>query len=263
MLTEVKNHLRIFGLSFKYSLMREMVNKASFLSNVIFMVLNNASFLILWLVFFSIKKNIGGYGFDDIMILWGISSGAYGVAHVFFYKSFELTNTISEGKLDAYLVQPKNVLIQSASGLNASALGDLLYAYILLFFIGISLKSFVLYTLFIICGGLILTSMAVIYGSLSFWIGKSEQIANTMNGMMLQFSTYPDTIFNDYIKIIFYTIIPAGFMVYLPVKVIISFSLTNFLIIIGMTLVFVLGAFIIFNMGLRKYSSSNLMGARM
>ena len=84
--------------------------------------------------------------------------------------------------------------------------------------------------------------MAVIYGSLSFWIGKSEQIANTMNGMMLQFSTYPDTIFNDYIKIIFYTIIPAGFMVYLPVKVIISFSLTNFLITIGMTLVFVIGA---------------------
>lgn len=263
MLTEVRNHIRVFFLSFKYSLMREMVNKASFLSNVIFMVLNNASFLILWLVFFSIKKNIGGYGFEDILVLWGLSSGAYGIAHTFFYKSFELSNTISEGKLDAYLVQPKNTLIQANQGLNASALGDILYAYILLIFIGISVKNFVLYTLFMICGGLILASAAIIFGSLSFFVGKSEQIANTMSGMILQFSSYPDTIFNDYIKFIFYTILPAGFVVYLPVKVFISFNLINFLIILGMTLVFISGAFVIFNLGLKKYSSSNLMGARM
>ena len=39
MLTEVKNQLKVNYLSIKYGLMREMVNKFSFLANIIFMIM--------------------------------------------------------------------------------------------------------------------------------------------------------------------------------------------------------------------------------
>ena len=42
MLTEVKNQIKVTLLSFKYDLMKSMLNKVSFLSNVIFMIFNNA-----------------------------------------------------------------------------------------------------------------------------------------------------------------------------------------------------------------------------
>lgn len=50
MLTVVKNQMRVCALSVKYNIMREMVNKVTFLTNVGFMVLNNATFLVQWMI---------------------------------------------------------------------------------------------------------------------------------------------------------------------------------------------------------------------
>ena len=60
MLMGVKNQIKVCLLSWKYSLMREMINKISFFSQVVFMILNNASFIVQWLVLFSIKEDVGG-----------------------------------------------------------------------------------------------------------------------------------------------------------------------------------------------------------
>ena len=61
MLTEVKNQIKVIILSVKYNIMRLMVNKVTFLTNIIFMILNNAGFIIQWIILFSLKENIGGY----------------------------------------------------------------------------------------------------------------------------------------------------------------------------------------------------------
>ena len=61
MLMAAKNQIRVNLLSIKYSLMREMLNKTTFLMNIIFMIFNNASFIIQWIILFSLKDNIGGY----------------------------------------------------------------------------------------------------------------------------------------------------------------------------------------------------------
>ena len=63
MLTEVKNQFKVTFLSFKYALMKEMLNKTTFITNIVFMILNNASFIIQILVLFSIKNDFGGYTF--------------------------------------------------------------------------------------------------------------------------------------------------------------------------------------------------------
>ena len=46
MFTAVKNQLRVSLLSVKYNMMREMVNKVTFVTNIIFMMLNNATILV-------------------------------------------------------------------------------------------------------------------------------------------------------------------------------------------------------------------------
>ena len=40
MLMVVKNQIRITILSIKYALMREMLNKTTFITNIVFMILN-------------------------------------------------------------------------------------------------------------------------------------------------------------------------------------------------------------------------------
>lgn len=104
MLTEAKNQIKISVLSIKYALMREMLNKVTFISNVLFMILNNASFIVQWVILFAIKDNIAGYGIKQVLLLWGIASGTYGISHFFFKKAYSLYDTINNGKLDAFLV---------------------------------------------------------------------------------------------------------------------------------------------------------------
>lgn len=263
MLMEVKNQLKVMFLSVKYNIMRQMVNRVTFVTNIVFMILNNASFIVQWIVLFSLKSEIGGYTIKQVLLLWGMASGTYGFAHIVFHKAFEMSELIINGKLDTFLVQPKNVFLSViSSDSSISAIGDLVYAYLCLIIYGVTIKKFILFTIFIVIGGIILTAFTSILGSLSFWIVKGDLLADSLSGAMINLATYPGTIFKNSVKLILYTIIPVGIANYLPVDTIISFNICNFLVVIGFAIGITILAFVIFYKGLRRYSSSNLMSSR-
>lgn len=263
MLMEVKNQIKVVLLSTKYAIEREMLNKVTFVSNIIFMILNNSSFIIQWLILYSLKDNVGGYTFKQVILLWGLAAATFGFSRFFFKEAFNLSDIINKGKLDAFLIQPKNVLLSSiTSSVDVSALGDMLYGYIMLIIYGISIKNFLLFTLFMISGGFLLTSISIIFNSLSFWFGRVEIIANTVGNLMVNFATYPDGIFKGLVKVLFYTILPIGFVNYIPLRIMSEFNLEKFILVIGVSIFFIIFAFIVFYRGLKRYSSSNLMNAR-
>ena len=79
---------------------------------------------------------------------------------------------------------------------------------------------------------------------------------------MLNIATYPDGIFKGVAKILLFTIVPVGIVNYLPVRIISEFNIFLFIIVIFVTLLLIIIAFYIFFKGLKRYSSSNLMIAR-
>lgn len=260
MLTAVRNQIRITLLTTKYAIVREMLNKTTFLMNIIFMILNDASFIIQWIVLYSIKDGIGGYTFKQVLLLWGLAAGTFGFSRFFFYKAFSLSDVINNGKLDSYLVQPKNVLLSAiTSDVSTSALGDLFYGYLMAFIYECSFSNILLFTFFIITGGVILVSVSVILSSLSFWFQKADMIAETGDSLMTNFATYPDGIFKGAVKVLFYTLLPVGFVNYIPVQLLNEFNLEYTVLVFLVALSFVILAFIVFYRGLHRYSSSNLM----
>jgi ABC-2 type transport system permease protein len=243
--------------------MREMTNHVTFLMNVLFMVLNNATFIIQWLLLFQLKSDIGGYAFSDVIILWGLAASTFGLSHIFFNRVYELSELITNGKLDSFLVQPKNVLLSViSSGTSSSAIGDLIYGYLVICIFQFRLINLLLFTLLSILGAIVLTAFAVIAGSISFWIVRGDILASNLNSAVLHFSTYPDGIFKGIVRLILYTVVPVGFVNYLPLKVILHFNFGTFLIVLVATVLMVFLAFVIFYRGLKRYSSSNLMIAR-
>lgn len=263
MLMEAKSQLYATFLSVKYALQRELLNKFTFISNIIFMIINNGSFIIQWVILYSLKDDVGGYTFKQVLLLWGIAAFSYGLSRFFFKESFALPEIINSGKLDNYLVQPKNVLISCiTSSVEVSAIGDMIYGFIMIILFGLSIKNILLFILCGICGALTLTSISIIFSSLSFWFGRTEMIANTVNNLMVSFSTYPEGIFKGVIKFMFYTFLPLGIATYLPVQIISDFHFKYLLYIVLGTIIFVVLSFIIFYKGLKKYGSSNLMNAR-
>lgn len=263
MLTAAKNQTKVILLSVKYNIMREMTNRATFLTNVGFMVLNNATFIIQWLLLFHLKKSIGGYNLDDIMVLWGFAASTYGLSHIFFQQAYGLPGLIMNGKLDSFLVQPKNVLLSViSSGTNSSAIGDLIYGYLVIIIFNFSLTHLILFTVLSILGALSMTAFVVITGSISFWIVRGDMVAENLYNIMIHFSTYPDTIFKEGIRLFLYTVVPVGFVIYLPMKIVLHFNLLFLLAVVGFTGLIILIAFFIFYKGLKRYTSSSLMVAR-
>ena len=256
----VRNQCKVIFYSIKYSLMREMLNRSAFFMNVFFMILNNASFIVQWIIVYSLKNEVGGYSFSEVLLLWGTAASTYGFSHFFFKKSYSLSDLITNGKLDAFIVQPKNILLSAiTSDIEVSALGDMIYGFIMLFVSGCSLQKFLLFLVFTVCGGIIMTDYAVILGSLSFWMGRSDTVADTGNGLITHFATYPEGIFGGISKFLFYSIIPVGIVNYIPIRILTNFDLTLFLYVIIFTTIITLMAFVSFYRGLKRYSSSNLM----
>lgn len=132
MLTAVKNQMRVCLLSVKYNIMREMVNKVTFLTNICFMLLNNATFLVQWFILLRLREDVGGYTMREIMLLWGLTATSFGLSHILFARVFSLSELIIKGKLDSFLVQPKNVLVSVlTSSTDISAIGDFLYGVVI------------------------------------------------------------------------------------------------------------------------------------
>lgn len=263
MLMEVKSQLYATYLSIKYALQRELLNKVTFISNIIFMIINNGSFIIQWIILYSLRDDVGGYSFKQVLLLWGITSFTFGISRFFFKEAFQLTETINNGKLDNYLVQPKNVLISCiTSAVDVSAIGDIIYGLIMLVVYGLSIKNILLFLICGLCGAFVVVSISIIFSSLSFWFGKTEMIADTINNLMVSFSIYPEGIFQGVIKFMFYTIIPLGITTYIPVQIISDFRFNYLIIVLVATIFFVTLAFLVFYKGLRRYSSANLMNVR-
>lgn len=262
MLMVVKNQIRVSLLSIKYSILRAMVNKSSFLFSVLLMFISNASFLIQWVVILSVS---GGQDLTmkQILLLWGIMAGAFGLSNIIFCGVHYLPQDIIEGKLDAYLVQPKNILLGVAtSQTSMSAFGDLLYGYVIVLIASPSITTFLYASLFMITGSIIYASFITIVYSLLFFSINFRDLANTIARIPTSFGTYPDNIFNGLLKVLLYTIFPIGFIVYLPVKAILANNIMIALYVVLFTAFITILAFVVFKLGLKKYTSSNLMSAR-
>lgn len=264
MLTGVRNQLRVCLLAFKYNMMREMVNKVTFLTNVCFMILNNASILVQWFILFRLREEVGGYTMREILLLWGLTAASFGLSHILFARVFSLSELIIHGKLDSYLVQPKNVLVSvMTSATDVSAIGDFLYGVALVFACRPSVGGFLLFILFVLTGVVIFTSFALLLGSLSFWFVRMDMLERQAVMGMVSFATYPDGIFTGISRFVLYFVIPVGMAVWHPVHLMVRFDAVTAVTVLGYTVFLAAAAVYVFYRGLKKYASGSLMAARL
>lgn len=261
MLTEVKKNIQLIGMYFKFNLSSSMEYRTSFLIQTFGMVLNNASFIFFWWILFENVQNIGGYGFNEVMMLWAISSTSFGLTFVLFGNLRRISEMIFNGELDPYLLQPKDVLVNIISSRTVvSAWGDVFYGMILFLVIyGFDMGSFLLFLFFNITATLIFSSILIFANSLTFYMGNSQGIVGLVFEFMITFSIYPEGIYKGFAKFIIYSILPSAFVSLIPVRLIVGFSWKWFLILIIVVIAWVIFAYWFFYRGLKKYESGNLI----
>ncbi len=260
MLKNVKNSIRFFMLSLKYNLKSVAEYKRSFIVQVLFMLFNNFFFLIYWIVIFSLNNgSLDGIEFKDVLILWAIPNGAWGIANFFFGGIREIDRLIITGGLDTYLLQPKNLILSIAlAKCRFSSFGDLLYGVVMSIIISESIFEFLLLTLFMITGAMVMLSCFIIVRSLAVWLGEMENIASVYeNTLLITLSTYPFNIFGNVLKVLMFTIVPTAYISHIPVMVLSHFDIKLFAIVPISALVLMIIAVKFFYMILKRYESGN------
>lgn len=261
MLTEAKNIFKLMFYYFKFNISSVMEYRVSFIIQSFGMVLNNSAFIFFWWILFNNVNSIGGYGFQDEMMLWAIMSSSFGICFIVFGNINLVTRMILNGELDTYLLQPKDPLVNIiCSKTSVSAWGDALYGIILFLLIkGFDIRTFLLFLSLCVTGALIFASVLVTFHSLSFFSGNTEGLTQLITEFLISFSIYPEGIFNNSIKYILYTIIPVAFIVYIPAKVVNQFSVLKLMEVLAVAVIWIIIAYTMFYKGLKKYESGNLI----
>lgn len=259
--------LTYFKLTFevtKLSILSAMEYRASFLTQVIGMALNDVLLIVMWYVFFSKFPDLRGWHMHDTLLLFAVGMTNFGIYRIFGGNAEEISRTIIRGELDYFMTLPRSVLWQvSTAKSNISAIGDLLFGIILFLFVVPSWPGFVIYVLLSFLTAMILYNFTVILHSMAFFFGNFEETAERVFSIMLGLSLYPETTFSGIIKFITFTFIPVFFITWTPVRLINSFQWENLVYLLAFWLITLFLALFIFNRGLRRYESGNLINLKM
>ena len=257
--------ISLVGQYLKFNLKAAWEYRAAFFIQVFGMMLNNASFIIFWAVLFGHRSEIGGYGFEQVMFLWALAAFGFGMAEVFLGNWMNVSSIIFRGELDVYLLQPRNVPLNLLSSrMKISGWGDVLFGLGLYFLTQrLSIGSVALFFYCSALAGIIMAAVNLFYQSLTFYVGRAEEIAHLSINSMLSFSTYPGGLFTGGVRLLLTTLMPVVWIAYIPAELSMEFSwirLLQLTLADGAILLVCLG---FFYLGLRKYESGNLMGTRL
>ncbi len=224
--------LRFVGAYAAANLQAALEYRTAFAIQVLTMAASDCLWLFFWWTYFHQFPLTNGWQATDIVILWAITASGFGIAAALFGNAPQLAALIMNGGLDAYLGMPRNVLLHVCiAATSPSAWGDIIFAagaYLLL--VHPDLLHIGLFIVLSLLVSLIFTAFTVVLCSLAFFMGNTEGLTQQM------------------------------FVSFVPLQLLHQFTWPLLGLMIGSTVLIVLVAVGVFELGLRRYESGNLLG---
>ncbi|GAB4500095.1 MAG: ABC-2 family transporter protein [Anaerolineales bacterium] len=255
-----KNHLPFLLSLWKANLLAAMEFRASFITQSLGMILNDAAYFAVWIIFFDRFKDVNGWGMRDMGIIFGIAAAAFGLGVMLFGNAPLLSDIIAKGQLDYYLSLPRPPLLHAlASRSTASGIGDLLYGVLsfLVFSRPLTWDSILRFVVGVLLAGIVFIAFLVLVHSLTFWVGNAAYLGGLALNAIITFAIYPITLFQGSAKFILFTLIPAALIGAVPAAFAAQFNWFTLFQLAGGALLFALLAVGTFQLGLRRYESGS------
>jgi ABC-2 type transport system permease protein len=229
------------------------------------MMLNNLAFFATWWLLFERFPRIGGWQIGDLLTLFGVVATGFGASMVLVGGWRDLARVIRDGELDSYLVQPKPVLVHVVGSRTvASGWGDLASGLGMLLVSGALEPAKLPATgVAVLASACVFTANGILVQSLAFWIEGMDALARQISEFTLTFSLYPRPLFSGGVSVLLYTVLPAGFVGFVPAELVRAPSLALAAAAIGAGLFWIALALAVFQRGLARYTSGNRIGVRL
>jgi ABC-2 type transport system permease protein len=237
-----------------------LANRSSFWFQVGLMVANDVTWVIFWLLFFNRVGHIRGWDTHDVIVLFSILLTSAGIVLGLFANSRRIGQLAFDGAIDETLVLPVSPLAHLlASRVDAANCGDLLFGPVLFAVAGHPTpERTAVFALGSITGSVTLIGFLVACGALTLFVGGRGEQADLGFNAILIFASYPLDLFGGATKVLLFTAVPAAFVTGLPSRLVRHFDTPSALLMVAVAALFALLGLVVFQLGLRRYSSGSI-----
>jgi ABC-2 type transport system permease protein len=244
---------------FRTNLRAVLALRGAFAIQALFMLLNNVVFFIFWWALLRRVPTLRGWQLSDVEVLFGVTAASFGLVAALTGGVRSLGEYIEDGTFDTLLTQPKPPLLY-ALGMRsrASGVGDVVSGIGFLVASGhLTLVGFPLMLLVIVAAAGTFLGCGIVFFSLPFWMSRTETTSRQLWDLLVTFSLYPEPLFGGALRFVLFTVLPAGFIGYLPVRIVRDPSLAEVALLVGGSAAWVAFGVWVFSRGLRRYSSGS------
>ncbi|MCH4888211.1 multidrug ABC transporter permease [Acidaminobacter sp. JC074] len=216
-------YIRIYKVFILQYLKTLMEYRTDFFIGMLSFFILQASNLIFISLVFSRIPHLNGWSYNQVLFIYGLSQIPRGLDHLFTDNLWLLANSyVRSGQFDKYLLRPINPLFHLiAERFQPDAFGEIIigvsiftYAYTKLG-LAFNLLDWLLLLVVILAGIMIYTSIKLIGGSLALWTKRSQHFLFIVY-QLADFSSYPMSIFSQFIKMVLTFVIPFAFVAFIP-----------------------------------------------
>jgi ABC-2 type transport system permease protein len=216
-------------------------------------------FFVVWWVLLRRVPTLRGWQLPDVAVLFGVTAVSVGLVTALTGGVRHLARVIEDGELDTLLTQPQSTLLY-ALGLRSSAsgFGDMLSGVGFLIVSGlVSAAAAPVVGVAILAAAATFLGSGIIFFSLPFWLGRTETVSRQLWELTLTFCLYPEPLFGGVLRLMLFTVFPAGFIAYLPVRIVRHAAATDLALLLAVSAGYLVLAAWVFRRGLRRYTSGN------
>ena len=261
----MKRAFRLHRIFIAQYLKKLMEYKVDFIVGAVGFLLSQALEILFIGIIFSQIPDLAGWTFNEILFIYGFSLIPKAIDHMLFDNLWMVGyHIVRKGEFDKYLTRPINSLFYvTVEKFQIDAFGELIMGIILIAYSLIQIGAdIVWYRVFVLLllvpfAVLIFTAIKIITSAISFWTKQSGHITH-MFYMSSDFSKYPVTIYNNFIKVVITYIIPFAFTAYYPASYFLRGENGLFCVlgtILVSSLLFVI-SILVWNRGIKKYESA-------
>ncbi len=238
--------------------------RTSFWMNIFGMMINNVSFVLIWVFLIQTVGDIGGWSQADIFGLQGFVALVFGIVYSICSGLREMPQLISSGRFDQFLISPKNLLSRIAtSSFSASAVGDAFFGIICIIIylamISATLPQIGMTLLLIIISLITFIGVTILVQSINFFFSDPEAVTRSIFEIFFTPSLFHGGAFQGTTRFVFTFLVPSLLIGTLPVEAITQTSFSKMLLLLALSIFWFIFALWIFKKAIRKYESANFM----
>jgi len=261
----LRKYLKVYKKFLHTSLASELEYKTNILIDLITAILSLLGSIFLLSIFFQSNTRIGGWEFEQALIIQGIYTILNGITNTWFNPNLtEIVKHIREGTLDFVLLKPiDSQFYISLKKINPSGFLEIILGFCLLIYcirineINLTISFLTLTLITITCSISILYSLWFFISTTTIWFVKTWNAIEVLRSF-LYIGRFPLNSFSFSLRIFFSVFIPIAFITTIPSEVFLGLSqLWEILLEVFVATIFLITSRKFWLFALKFYSSAS------